>query len=165
MCQAYEQLRQLLKKIGHNIEILDPQLKNNADLVQALTKFEDNWSLAMNQISDASRFQQLRSFSSTIETVMKKYPLYKENLECRDASIFMSLPSLFVLRSLQQKKVTEEEPVYKQGIKRFDPKMLESELYKNTEQLFDSSESFREQGSKTLASLEAIILEIQPDKQ
>ena len=48
VCQTYEQTRQLLKKFGQNIEALDPQLKNNAELVSTLEKLEESWSLAFN---------------------------------------------------------------------------------------------------------------------
>ena len=82
------------------MESLDPQLKNNTELVATLEKLEESWSLALNQISDKSSLKQLRAFSEAIETAGRNYKEFKENLECCDASIFMSLPSLFVLRSL-----------------------------------------------------------------
>ena len=82
------------------MEVLDPQLRNNEELVKALETLEQSWSLAMNQIGDSAKFGQLYCFAGTIETTSKKYPAFAENLECRDASIFMSLPNLFILRSL-----------------------------------------------------------------
>jgi hypothetical protein len=36
-------IRQLLRKYEENIEGVDPQLKNNADLVTALVEFEQSW--------------------------------------------------------------------------------------------------------------------------
>ena len=38
--QAFVGLRMLFRKYAQNIEIVDPQLKNNPELVEALVKFE-----------------------------------------------------------------------------------------------------------------------------
>lgn len=40
---AYDALRVLFKKYSENIEMVDPQLKNNPDLVSALTAYETTW--------------------------------------------------------------------------------------------------------------------------
>ena len=103
------------------MEVLDPQLRNNEELVKALEQLETTWSLATNQISETSKFAQLYSFAGTIETTAKKYPAFGENVECRDASIFMSLPNLFILRSLQK---SEDASKLQEGITRFCPDML-----------------------------------------
>ena len=75
----------------------------------------------MNQISESSKFAQLYSFAGTIETTSKKYSTFAENLECRDASIFMSLPNLFILRSLQK---SDDATKLQDGITRFCPVMI-----------------------------------------
>ena len=44
--------RQLMRKYQSNIELVDPQLKNNEVLVKILTEFENAWSLAQSQIGE-----------------------------------------------------------------------------------------------------------------
>ncbi len=41
--QSFLQMRMLFRKYDENIEIVDPQLKNNPDLVDALYIFESTW--------------------------------------------------------------------------------------------------------------------------
>lgn len=42
--KVFIDFRNLLKKYDQNIEVVDPQLKNNADLVDILIEFENSWS-------------------------------------------------------------------------------------------------------------------------
>jgi len=44
--------RQLMRKYQTNIELVDPQLKNNEPLVKLMTDFENAWSLAQSQIGE-----------------------------------------------------------------------------------------------------------------
>ena len=41
--QSFMSIRLLLRKYEENIEIVDPQLKNNPDLVDCLFNFENTW--------------------------------------------------------------------------------------------------------------------------
>ena len=43
---TFNAYRVLMQKYQKNIEIVDPQLKNNTELVEILTLFEDAWGLA-----------------------------------------------------------------------------------------------------------------------
>ncbi len=43
--EIWAKIRLLLVKFSENIEIVDPQLKNNADLMTVLIEFEYIWSL------------------------------------------------------------------------------------------------------------------------
>lgn len=40
---SFNDFRQLMKKYDENIEIVDPQLKNNPDLVECISKYENFW--------------------------------------------------------------------------------------------------------------------------
>ena len=42
--KVFIDFRNLLKKYDQNIEVVDPQLKNNTDLVDILIEFENSWS-------------------------------------------------------------------------------------------------------------------------
>lgn len=41
--KSFLNIRMLLRKYGDNIEGVDPQLKNNPDLVAAVSEFESSW--------------------------------------------------------------------------------------------------------------------------
>ena len=46
-----------MQKYKKNIEIVDPQLKNNAELVKVLTLFEESWGLASNQLGSEENIE------------------------------------------------------------------------------------------------------------
>ena len=42
--KSFQDFRGLLRKYEQNIEVVDPQLKNNQELVEILVEFENSWS-------------------------------------------------------------------------------------------------------------------------
>lgn len=48
--QSFMSIRILLRKYEENIEIVDPQLKNNPDLVECLFNFENTWEKGMRTL-------------------------------------------------------------------------------------------------------------------
>jgi hypothetical protein len=42
--KAFLDFKILLRKYEQNIEVVDPQLKNNMELVDCLVEFENSWS-------------------------------------------------------------------------------------------------------------------------
>ena len=42
--KAFADFKTLLRKYDQNIEVVDPQLKNNVELVEILVEFENSWS-------------------------------------------------------------------------------------------------------------------------
>lgn len=42
--KSFLDFKVLLRKYEQNIEVVDPQLKNNAELVEILVEFENSWS-------------------------------------------------------------------------------------------------------------------------
>ena len=49
---------------------------------------------------DVERREELISFCLFIQAVSDQYPDFKEQVECCDAEIFVTIPSLLVLRAL-----------------------------------------------------------------
>ena len=49
--------RVLLRKYSANIESVDPQLKNNNELVEVLCLIEEAWHIALNQVADDDKLQ------------------------------------------------------------------------------------------------------------
>jgi hypothetical protein len=99
--QAFTSLRLLFRRYDSNIELVDPQLKNNPELVDALNTFEITWEKGKTYFLIPKRCAQLIHFSQLIETMCEKHPAFHEQLECRDAEMFFTIPALLVLRSLE----------------------------------------------------------------
>ena len=100
---AFTGIRQLLRKYNENIEVVDPQLKNNPELVKALGEFETNWEKGKVFFLNSKRCNQIVFFSQEMEKLSEKYSCFKEQVECRDAELFLSVPALLILLKLEGK--------------------------------------------------------------
>ena len=61
--QSYHTMRILVRKYNENVEVVDPQLKNNQELVEVLNDFEKAWALGKEHLMDGAKCQQLIQFS------------------------------------------------------------------------------------------------------
>ena len=50
--KSFLDFKLLLRKYEQNIEVVDPQLKNNAELVEILVEFENAWSQGLTYFLD-----------------------------------------------------------------------------------------------------------------
>jgi len=89
-----------MRKYGENIEGVDPQLKNNADLVAALVAFETSWEKGKAYFVSPKKCQQLVHFTSTIEATAEKYNMFNDQVQDRDTEIFVTIPALLILKCL-----------------------------------------------------------------
>lgn len=128
---SFLEVRKVLRQYEDNIEVVDPQLKNNPDLVEALYKFETSWEKGREYLLDNLKYAQLMFFSQMIEILCEKYADIGENIENRDPSIFYWVPSILILKSFEKedKGICEE----------FCPNILEEKhetgvLYKHLRQ-------------------------------
>ena len=71
---AFESYRTLVRKYQENIELVDPQLKNNAALVKVVSDFEDAWGLGQNQIGCDEHLKQLDRFSRLLDQTQADIP-------------------------------------------------------------------------------------------
>ena len=69
----FADFRTLLRKYEQNIEVVDPQLKNNSELVEVLVEFENAWSQGLTYFLDTTRLQQLLHFSQVVEAAADKH--------------------------------------------------------------------------------------------
>ena len=146
--------RQLMRQYQTNIELVDPQLKNNEPLVKVITDFENSWSLAQGQIGQPDRLEQLDQFSKLIIQTQKDLPQFKEQVECRDASIFMSIPALLIMQALLNVK----DSVWRSLCKRFKEDITNQDDWQQTESQFKSLI-----GAKTLLrTLKLQVLDLDP---
>lgn len=63
--------------------------------------FENSWSQGMTYFMDSKKCHQLLHFSSVIEATAEKHKQFAEQLEQRDSEIFFIIPSLLILKSLE----------------------------------------------------------------
>lgn len=98
--KSFQSLRLLFRKYEENIEGVDPQLKNNADLVTALVDFESSWEKGKNYFVNAQKCSQLLHFTSVIEATGEKYKSFQEQIDDRDTVIFVTIPALLILKNL-----------------------------------------------------------------
>jgi hypothetical protein len=92
--------RELLRKFDENIEMVDPQLKNNLSLVELLFTFEGSWEKGKEYLLNTNKYRQLLYFSQMIEILCEKYKEISEQLESRDPNIFVWIPSILILKSM-----------------------------------------------------------------
>jgi len=57
---------------------VDPQLKNNVELVEILVEFENTWTYGLNYFMDHKKCQQLIHFSSVIEATGEKHKSFSD---------------------------------------------------------------------------------------
>lgn len=55
--QSFSCYRMLLQKYSHNIDSLDPQLRNNAELIELVEIYENAWSQGMDNLVEPARKQ------------------------------------------------------------------------------------------------------------
>lgn len=99
---SFVSIRGLLRKYDKNIEMVDPQLKNNSDLVELLMDYEKSWEKGANYFCDSEKRRHLLHFSGTIEAMSEKYEHFQEMVECSDADIFLIIPCILTLKSLDK---------------------------------------------------------------
>ena len=98
---SFMNLRYLLRKYEQNIEIVDPQLKNNPELVEALLAYETSWEKGKAYFTHGKTCSQLIHVSQIIEATSEKYKEFEEQIEYRDADIFLTIPCLLILKGLE----------------------------------------------------------------
>jgi hypothetical protein len=82
--------------------MVDPQLKNNQDLVDLLMEYESAWEKGKHYFTEANKCNHLIHFSHILETTTEKHISFKEQLEYREAEIFMYIPCLLVLKNIEK---------------------------------------------------------------
>ncbi len=126
----------LMREYEANIELVDPQLKNNELLVKVVSEFENAWGIAANQISDPERLEQLNLFSKLLLQTQQQIPQFNEQVECRDASIFMTIPALLIMETLLKEGGSEEQVVWNGLCQRFKDDITTLSEWTETESKF-----------------------------
>lgn len=127
--KSFNSIRALLVRFDENIEIVDPQLRNNQDLVTELVNYERFWEKGKLYFLNKKICDQLIYFSTVLEGLGEKYSDFKDKIESFDAEVFVIIPMIMVLR-----KIENED----KGIcERFLPQLstTDSKLYKEFNRL------------------------------
>ena len=114
-----------------------------------LKLFEDSWSLAKEYLEDPTTLRHLNWFSQLLQDKQDEHRDFKEQIECSDPAIFMSIPSLLVYIAALESK----EAIAKQVCERFMPQMVQSTCFKLVE--MDLNESTEKK------QIEKVVLEIE----
>ena len=61
--------------------MVDPQLKNNSELVEILVEYENAWTQGLTYFLDSKKCHQLLHFSQVIEATAEKHKQFAELLE------------------------------------------------------------------------------------
>ena len=70
--------------------------------MDVLVEFENSWSQGLTYFMDNRKLSQLLHFSQVVEATADKHPSFAEQLEQRDAEIFMAIPALLILKCIEQ---------------------------------------------------------------
>ena len=98
--KSFFNFRALLNKYDSNIELVDPQLKNNQDLSDVLINYEKNWERGKEFLIDNKKCSQLINFSQIIQATIEKYKSFKDKVDNMDSEIFIIVPCLTLLNAL-----------------------------------------------------------------
>lgn len=97
-----------MRKFDTNIEAVDPQLKNNQELVNLLLLYEKYWERGKHYFLDDVRRGQLVHFSYILEGrlfsigLCEKYDRFSKMIEYRDAEIFVLIPMVMIIKSCEE---------------------------------------------------------------
>lgn len=98
-----------MRKFDLNIEAVDPQLKNNQELVNLLLLYEKYWERGKEYFLNDQRCAQLIHFSRILEGsdpsspkgLCEKYDKFCKYIEYRQAEIFIMIPMIMIIKSCE----------------------------------------------------------------
>eukprot|EP00826_Nyctotherus_ovalis_P012783 TRINITY_DN13405_c0_g1_i14.p1 TRINITY_DN13405_c0_g1~~TRINITY_DN13405_c0_g1_i14.p1 ORF type:complete len:509 (-),score=101.70 TRINITY_DN13405_c0_g1_i14:20-1546(-) len=88
--ETFNVLRLIFRKYAENIEMINPELSSNQDLVEALADFEKAWEKGKSYLLDPSTTKMLVGFSEYIEELTEKYLSLIHICRCRRYAVCRS---------------------------------------------------------------------------
>lgn len=82
------------------MDAVDPQLKNNSDLVLVLECYEKSWAFGKEWLISVEKQNQIIAFTMSLELLSKRHPQLSKQIDARDSEIFVSIPQLMILLSI-----------------------------------------------------------------
>lgn len=114
--QSLRCFRVLLRRFAENTDAVDPQLRNNKELLEIVEVYENSWALGKDQLLNQVYKSQLISFCLRIEQLCKNNETFNVQVDSFEADIFLSIPSLVVLWSVSNSK---DSSIFRQLCTRF----------------------------------------------
>ena len=146
--QSLRCFRVLVRRYSENIDAVDPQLRNNKELLEIVEIYENSWALGKDQLLDSSHKSQLVNFSLCIEQLCARNKTFRDQVESFEADIFLSIPSLLVLWSVKSGPMSSS---FKDLCSRFSEDVKLSSLEAEFSKLGDQN--------KIIGQLEKFIIE------
>ena len=161
--ETFTNIRGIFRKYADNIEVVDPQLKNNAELVEALVAFEKAWEKGKDFLLNKNICQMLISFSQLIEGLTEKYKEIQDKIESMDADVFITIPCLAILRSLDD----NDKSIYTFYYPELGLPSADQETFNNLKRLYSEIKKRNNDDTYTLynALEQAILLETNSTQQ
>jgi hypothetical protein len=153
--KTFVDFRQLMKKYDENLEVVDPQLKSNPDLVEVLNQFEKAWEKGKEFFMKPKVCNMLIHFSRLIEGASEKYKEVQEKIEAADTDIFVIIPCLVVLNSLDG----DDKGLCKFYYPAIAEPGTEQAEYENVKSMYESMKKRSHDGYKLYNILEQLIIE------
>jgi len=98
--QSYAQMREYLREVGTRLEEVDPDLWRNADLVDQLEHWEENWEIGARYLQEPRQFHAVCDMVAYLREVLKVAPDLARMCEDRDPELFLALPRAVLLAFL-----------------------------------------------------------------
>ena len=99
--KSFIDMRSIIKKYSTALDFVDPQLRNNKDLVEVLANFEKSWEKGKEFLLNSDSSNMLRHFSHLIEETSERHKELREKITAADTDVFVIIPCLLVLSSLK----------------------------------------------------------------
>ena len=154
---TFSGLRALFRKYAENIEAVDPQLKNNPDLSDALLAFEKAWEKGKDFLLNSAANETLLSMSELIEGLAEKHKEVQEKIEAVDADIFIIIPCLAILKAVEE----DDPKLY--SMYYYEVAGKHTEIYEEIKRTYSQLKQQTE-GYELYNLLERMILEKQVDE-
>jgi len=153
--KSFYELRLLFRKYDTNLELVDPQLKNNADLVKALVYFEKTWEKGKEFFLVPKLCNMLIYYSRLIEGAVEKHTELKLKIEEIDTEIFVIFPCLVVLNSLDD----DDNGICKAYYHALNDSGAEAYHFESTKKKYEALKNRSKDGYELYNLVELVILD------
>lgn len=152
---TFDALRLIFRKYSESIETVNPELSSNQDLVEALVDFEKAWEKGKDYLLEPNITKMLLNVSEYIEELSQRRNEIRDKLETMDADVFLIIPCLIILRSLDTNNVT----LYKLYYPEVQKDTKEAEDFSKLRKLYNSLKRKMNDNYELYNKLEQMILE------
>lgn len=100
--KPFDALRAYFRQVPKFMEHVDPQLCNNAGLVDRLVDWEESWEVGSKYLRRSQLLNALSDMVAELRAVQDMLPSFRQMCENCDVEVFLCLPRLILLRFLAE---------------------------------------------------------------